>query len=135
MRKLSNIFNRDSGQQTGARQAAPQSMVDLALETWRLQQTAERCIPAMDPLDAERFANGFEWYLRKVDEALGEFGLSVVDPTGQLYDTGMAVSPLNLDDFPGLEGAVYRVAQTVEPIIMENGAVRKPGSVLLSEEM
>ena len=116
------------------KEAASQSLVDLALETWRFRQTAERCMPGMDLMDAERFANGFEWYLRKVQAVLDEAGLSVIDLTGLPYDQGMAVTPLNLDDFYADAGLPLTVAQMVEPIIMENGSVRRAGSVLLREE-
>ena len=99
--------------------SASQSLVDLALETWRFRQTAERCLPDMDPLDAERFVNGFEWYLRKVRAVLDEAGLTAV----------------NLEDFYEGAGLPLVVAQTVEPVIMEKGNVRRAGSVLLREEI
>ena len=132
---MRRIFDKQKyspdGQAVGC---ASQNLVDLALETWRFRQTAERCLFGMDPLDAERFSNGFEWYLRTVRAVLDEAGLSVIDLTGKPYDQGMAVTPLNLEDFYADAGLPLTVAQMVEPIIMENGAVRRAGSVLLREE-
>lgn len=120
--------NRQKAVSSGA--ASP-AMVDFASETFRFIKTVERCVPGMDPIDGERFLNQYEWYLRKIQTVLGESGLSIVDLTGQTYDIGMAVSPLNLEDFPELPNAQFRIAQMVEPIIMENGKVRKTGSVML----
>lgn len=115
--------------------SAPQTMVEFASENWKLVRTLDRYIQGMDPLDAERFLNQFAWYQRKAQEMLDEAGLSAVDLTGMKYNTGMAVSPLNLEDFPNRPDAAYRVAQMVDPIIMENGHVRKAGTVMLSEEI
>ena len=115
--------------------SAPQTMVEFASENWKLVRSLDRYIQGMDPLDAERFLNQFAWYQRKAQEMLDEAGLSAVDLTGMKYNTGMAVSPLNLEDFPNRPDAAYRVAQMVDPIIMENGHVRKAGTVMLSEEI
>lgn len=114
---------------------ATQAMVDFAAENWKLMQTVERCVPGMDPFDAERFLNQFGWYQRKVQAMLAEAGLSVVELTGQAFQPGMAVTPLNLEDFPNRPDAAFRIAQTVEPIVMEKGMVRKTGIVMLREEM
>ena len=126
---------------TGKKKTAPlsapnaaQSLVDLASESWRFRQTLESCMNCMDPLDADRLANRYAWYSRKVQAVLDEAGLTAVDLTGEPYDPGMAVTPLNLEDFPQRPDAAFRIAQMVEPIIMENGAVRKTGSVMLSED-
>lgn len=113
---------------------ASQPLVDLASESWRFSQTLSGCLSCMDPLDADRLANRYAWYSRKVQAVLEEAGLTAVDLTGQIYDAGMAVTPLNLEDFPPHAGAAFRIAQMVEPIIMENGTVRKTGSVMLSED-
>ena len=127
---------RNREQQPQAKNApAPQSMVDFASENWRILQTIQRSVYSMDAMDAERLLNQFEWYQRKVFIMLEEAGLHVVDLTGQVYDVGMAVSPLNLEDFPEHPDAVYRIEQMVEPIVMEHGKVRKTGTVMLKEIM
>ncbi len=48
---------------------------------------------------------------------------------GQLYDLGMAVTPLNIDDFE-TDDRLY-ILQTIEPIVMKNDAVIKTGTVIL----
>ena len=132
MKRIIRGREEQAGRENG--KPATQAMIDFAAENWKLTQAVERSVPGMDPMDAERFLNQFGWYQRKARAMLEEAGLSVVDPTGQAYQPGMAVSPLNLEDFPERPDAVFRIAQTVEPIIMENGRVRKTGTVMLSEE-
>lgn len=114
---------------------ATQAMIELASENWRFQQSLLRTMGLMDPSDAERLTNQYLWYQRKVTAVLEEAGLKVVDLTGQTYDVGMAVTPLNLDDFPERPDMKYLIAQMVEPIVMERGEVRKMGTVMLSEEL
>ena len=115
--------------------SASQKMVDFASEHWKLVHGLERYVSGMDPLDAERFLNQFGWYQRKVQAMLDEQRISIVDLTGLKYNTGMAVSPLNLEDFPNRPDAEFRIVQMVDPIVMENGYVRKTGTVMLGEEI
>ena len=56
-------------------------------------------------------------------------GLKIVNVDGQLYDPGMAVTPLNIEDFE-TDDILY-VEQTMEPIIMQENAVVKTGTVIL----
>ena len=115
--------------------SATQNMVDFASENWKMEQSVVRYAFGMNPLDAERFLNQFAWYQRKAQAVLDEAGLSIVDLTGREYNIGMAVNPLNLEDFPNRPDAVFRIAQMVDPIVMEKGKVRKAGTVMLSEEI
>ena len=62
-------------------------------------------------------------------KALDDSGLRIVDLDGQPYDPGMAVTPLNIEEFE-TDDVLY-VAQTMEPIIMQNDVVVKTGTVLL----
>lgn len=110
---------------------ASRAMVELVVETWRLDQLVERTLPRMDRSDADRFKSQYGWFQRVAQEALQELGLDVVDLTGKPYDVGMAATPFNLEDFPyALHGNLV-VSQMVDPIVMERGTVRKPGTMML----
>lgn len=41
----------------------------------------------------------FSGFPKKVTKALDDAGITVVSLDGQLYDPGMAVTPLNIEDF------------------------------------
>ena len=114
---------------SGGAGRATQAMADLATEAWRFSRVAERCAMNMDIMDADRFLNQYDWFARKIQAVTQEAGLWTVDLTGQVYEPGMAVSPLNLEDFP--EGTPLVIAQMVEPVLMENGNVRKMGTAML----
>ena len=89
----------------------------------------------MDIMDADRFLNQYDWFARKIQAVTQEAGLWTVDLTGQMYEPGMAVSPLNLEDFPDDPAIRFRIAQMVEPIVMEHGKVRKTGTAMLAEDL
>ena len=108
---------------------ATQALADLATEAWRFGKVAMRSAEEMDVMDADRFLNQYDWFARKIQAVMEEAGLWTVDLTGQLYEPGMAVTPLNLEDFP--EGTPLVIVQMVEPVLMENGKVRKMGTAML----
>lgn len=115
-------------------EASP-NLIELASESWRFHQIMQRSICSMDPFDAQRLASHYGWYQRIVQNVLEEAGLHVVDLTGERYDAGMAVTPLNLEDFPEGMQSSYYIAQMIEPIVMQDGIVRKPGTAMLGEEL
>ena len=55
--------------------------------------------------------------------------LKIVNVEGQIYDPGMAATPLNLDEFATAENLV--VEQMVEPIIMGAEGIVRTGTVIL----
>lgn len=105
-----------------------QALIDIAVETWRLDQVIEKAVLGMEPITAERFLSQYRWFQKKVGGALAQAGLQAVDLTGQAYSVGMAATPLNADEFDDDE---LEVAQMIEPIIMCDGRVMRAGSMML----
>lgn len=83
----------------------------------------------LDAGDSARYLSQYSWFGKKVEAALENAGLRIVNMEGQYYDVGMAATPLNIDDFEQ-EDKLY-VEQMVEPIIMDGDTVAKSGSVIL----
>ena len=105
------------------------SLVAIAAETFRFQHVYSKVLSKLDLNEQAKYSSQFAWFTKKVTKALDEAGLRIVDVNGQLYDPGMAVTPLNIEDFEA-EDILY-VAQTMEPIIMQDNAVIKTGTVIL----
>ena len=106
------------------------SLAEIAAEAWRMDRLIRRLIHRVDPLEANRFQGQYNWFQRRVDEALVQAGVQVVDLTGQPYSEGMAATPMNIAE---LDGDDLVVAQTVEPVILCEGRVLKTGKLLLKE--
>ena len=106
-----------------------QSLIDIAIEAWRFQRVFERVMSKLEPADSARYVSQYSWFSRRVKIALEASHLRLVSIEGQHYDVGMAVTPLNIDDFEEID-QLY-IEQMVEPIIMDAETVIKPGVVIL----
>jgi hypothetical protein len=105
------------------------SIIDIAVESWRFRRVFEKAMSKLDAGDSSRYVNQFAWFIKKVDAALEHAGLRTVNVEGQYFDVGMAVTPLNMEDFDAHDRLI--VEQMIEPIIMDTESVVKTGIVIL----
>jgi uncharacterized Rmd1/YagE family protein len=105
------------------------NLVIIASELHRFKGVFSKAISKLDIDEQNKYASQFQWFSKKVTKALDDAGIRIVTLDGQLYDPGMAVTPLNIEDFDA-EDILY-VAQTMEPIIMQENVVVKTGTVIL----
>ena len=56
-------------------------------------------------------------------------GMKLINLEGQMFDPGMAVTPLNLDEFDADEPLL--VQRMIEPIVMKDGRVCRTGTAML----
>lgn len=104
-------------------------IAEIAAEEWRFRRTFERIVKTLDDSERRKFKNRYTWFSKKIEAALNTAGLRVVNFEEQVYDVGMPVSALNLDDFETDKSLV--VSQMIEPVIMSGDNVQKPGTVIL----
>ena len=105
------------------------SLIDIASEAWRFRRVFERAMAKLDAGDSSRYLSQFSWFIKKVDSALESAGLRIVNVEGHIFDVGMAVTPLNIDDFDSTDNLF--IEQMVEPIIMDGESIMKTGIVIL----
>ena len=105
------------------------SIVDIVGETFRFKRVFARAISKLEADDQKKYDSQFAWFTKRVDKAAQNAGLSILDLSGQLYDPGMAVTALNIDDFD-VNDELF-VEQMMEPIIMKDDKVQKTGTVIL----
>ena len=105
------------------------SLVSIASETFRFQRVFEKAISKLEADEKTKYMSQFAWFSKKVTKALDEAAIRVLNLEGQLYDPGMSVTPLNLDDF-GVDDPLY-IVQMIEQIIMQDDTVKRPGTVIL----
>lgn len=110
-------------------EALKRNLVTIASELFRVQRVFSKAISKLEMEEQNKYNSQFAWFTKKVMKALDDFGLRIINLDGQHYDPGMAVTPLNIEEFEADD--VLYVAQTMEPIIMQNDAVVKTGTVLL----
>lgn len=106
-----------------------QSLIDIAVESWRFSRLFGKVVGKLDAGESGRYTNQIRYFQKKVEESLDSNGLKLVNVEGQPYDAGMAASALNLCDF-GPDDTLL-VDQMLEPIIMGPNGIRKEGTVML----
>lgn len=104
-------------------------LIEVAVETWRLSHLFARVVQRLDAGEQSRYANQIRYCDKKLHEHLESAGLRLVSIEGQSYDPGAAASALNLSDFAPDEELL--VDQMVEPIVLDQEGVRRPGTLLV----
>lgn len=108
-----------------------QSLIDVAVESWRFSRLFGKVVNKLDAGEAGRYLSQLRYFQKKVEDNLASSGLRLVNVEGHPYDPGMAASALNLGDFGPDD--VLLVDQMVEPIIMGSDGLRKQGTVMLKK--
>lgn len=108
------------------------AIIKLATESWYFTTVYQRMLTNVDVSQHRKYTSQLRWFVRKMEEALEESGLRIVNVEDQSYDPSMAVSPVNLEDFHADVPLV--VNQMLEPIIMDGTTLVKMGKVTLKEK-
>ena len=121
-----NFMNKDDDQY---QKNIKQSLIDIAVESWRFSRLFSRLLDKLDAGESSRYVNQHRFYLKRLDENLIQAGIRLVNVEGQVYDTGMAATALNAEDFDPDDNLV--VDQMLDPIIMGEEGLVRTGTVIL----
>ena len=105
------------------------SLTSIASELFRFQGVFEKAISKLELDERNKYLSQYAWFSKKVTKALESANLRIINLSGQAYDPGMAVTPLNIDEFD--ENDILYIQQVIEPIIMRDETIIKPGTVVL----
>ena len=106
-----------------------ETVISMAVESWRFSRVFDRLLTKLDAGEQSRYKGQFRWFLKKVEEALDQADLKIVNVEGHPFDPGMAATPLNIEEFDSQDTLI--VDQMLEPIIMGNESLVKTGTVTL----
>ena len=106
-----------------------QSLVNMAIESWRVRRVFERMLLKVEAGEQSRYKSQFRWFIKKMGESLAEAGLHLINVEGHPFDPGMAATPLNIEDFEVNDTLI--VDQMLEPILMGREGLVKTGTVTL----
>lgn len=107
------------------------SLLDLTVEAWRLGRLFERLLAEQDINKQDKYRAQFRWFQKKVEKSLADFGMRIENIEGHPFDTGVAATPLNIEEFGPNDKLV--VEQMLEPIIMGSTGVVRTGTVTLKK--
>jgi hypothetical protein len=116
-------------QQFESKEKMEQSLIDIAVESWRFSRLFGKVLSKLDAGESGRYINQLRYFQKKIEESLDSSGLKLVNVEGQHFDVGVAASALNLGDFGPDDNLL--VDQMIEPIIMGPTGLRKEGTVML----
>lgn len=105
------------------------ALVTIASELFRFQKVFEKAVSKIDAEERSKYLSQYAWFSKKAYKAMDDANLKILHLEGQIYDPGMAVTPLNIDDFDK-EDQLY-ILHTIEPTIMQDDKVYKTGTVIL----
>ena len=109
--------------------ALTKSLLDIAVESWRVGRLFDRLLLKLDAGEQGRYRGQFRWFQRQVEDSLTDVGMRIVNVEGHAFDPGMAATPLNIEEFEPDDPLV--VDQMLEPIIMGPDGVVRTGTVTL----
>ena len=116
-------------QATAASDVMRDAMINIAVESWRFYGRVQRLLLKLDVGEQEPYTNQLRWFIKKVEESLNQADLRIVNVEGQRFDAGMAVTPLNIEEFSADD--ILEVDQMLEPIIIIGNKGVKMGTVTL----
>ncbi len=117
-------------EQTGTTlESLKEAVINMAVESWRFGRIFDRLLTKLDAGEQNRYRSQFRWFLKKVEEALEQADMRIVNIEGHPFDPGMAATPLNIEEF-GTEDTLM-VDQVLEPIIMGKEGLIRTGTVIL----
>jgi len=119
----------DTEQNTAIRDAMRDAVISMAVESWRFGRVFDRLLAKLDAGEKNRYKSQFRWFIKKVEEALEQAELRIVNVEGHPFDHGMAATPLNIEEFEAED--TLMVDQMLEPIIMGKEGLVKTGTVTL----
>ena len=108
-----------------------ESVISMVVESWRVSRVFERILNKLDAAEKTRYVSQFRWFMKKVDEALLQANMKVVNVEGQVFDPGMAATAINIDEFDSEDTLI--VDKMLEPIIMDNDGIVRSGTVILKK--
>lgn len=106
-----------------------QSVINMAVESWRFGRVFDRLLLKLDAGEQNRYKSQFRWFIKKVEEALEQADMRIVNVEGHPFDPGIAATPLNIEEFDAKDALM--VDQMLEPIIMGKEGLVKTGTVTL----
>lgn len=105
------------------------ALISMSVESWRFSRISSRLASKLDAAEQKRYKSQFLWFDKKLKDALNQVGFNLVNVEGQPFDPGMAVTPLNIEEFEVDD--ILCVDQMLEPIIMGKNGLVKTGTVTL----
>jgi hypothetical protein len=119
----------NSEQTTTTPKAMREAVITMAVESWRFARVFDRLLLKLDAGEQDRYKSQFRWFIKKIEAALEQADLRIVNVEEHPFDPGTAATPLNIEEFDAKDALM--VDQMLEPIIMGKEGLVRTGTVTL----
>lgn len=111
------------------------AVIDLLTESWRLNQFTKKLIQIADAKFQRKISNQVARFDKHFLSATEIWGLEILDFTGEEFETGLPIIPINLSDFAANENLI--VEAMFEPTIKVAGSTEiiKYGAAVLGRKI
>ena len=105
----------------------------FTMESWRFYKLFDQLISKLPGEEQKRYLGRVKWYKKQLSRVIETMGYKFIDLSGEQYNQGMAVTPLNITEFTA--EAMLIVDYMIEPIIVDmDGNLVKMGTAMLRSE-
>lgn len=105
-----------------------QSLVELAIEIWRLEKRIQKTTESLSDDQNKAFQNS----VTKLHRYLDKNDISLVDYTDNKYNEGLNLDVLSIEKDPKIPHSI--VKETHEPAVMHKGQLIKKAKVVVLEK-
>ncbi|MDR1873788.1 MAG: hypothetical protein LBQ90_02080 [Synergistaceae bacterium] len=104
------------------------------MESWRFVRDFDQMLSKQMGVNEQvPYRNKMRWFLKQIERSLDIANIQMLNLEGQVFDVGMAVHPLNSEEFDAND--VLIVDRMIEPLLMgREGTVLKMGTVTLRRD-
>lgn len=107
-------------------------IVEFIVEEYRFLKSYVSLMGKLMKDELPKYTSVYNFHINKINEIMEKKNLRIVDLVGKLYDDGLSVNPLNLEDFDKNDNLI--IEQVLEPLIVSvtDGKIIKRGTVMLT---
>jgi len=106
------------------------TVIALSVEAWKFTRLFQRAVGKLEMSEQSRFISQARFFQKRVDAVLEQNNVRLESLEGQLFEPGLAATPLNADEFPDSSDRLV-VAQMIEPVVIGPNGVIRTGTFLL----
>lgn len=107
------------------------NIIKITTDYWRLLALSAKITNNLEHAEKVKYSNQLRYFFKSIQRNLIECELEIVNLEGQNFDIGMAATAINMDEFSLNDDLI--VKQMLEPLIMQNGVIKKQALVKLAK--